>query len=337
MIKISFLQIFSYDFLIYTLNKRMEEGAASAARVKSIFIYPIKSCRGISVSQAPISPTGFVWDRQWLVVNSRSGRGITQRVEPKLALVEVELPDEAFTAEGWTPTRNSCLVMKAPGMGELKVPLLLSSSSVSSCDGISCWEWSGSALDEGDDASNWLSTFLGKPCRLVRFNYADQTRPVDPAYGSGHKIMFSDQYPFLLISQGSLNALNSLLKDPLPINRFRPNIFVDGCEAFAEDLWKEVRINTLSFNGVKLCSRCKVPTIDQETAIAGTEPTLTLQTFRSGIVLRPAHQRNKGLVYFGQNLVCNNSFADDKKKMIIKVGDPVSVIQAVASTNDAPA
>ncbi|XP_047334041.1 mitochondrial amidoxime reducing component 2 [Impatiens glandulifera] len=311
---------------------------AAAAIVKSIFIYPIKSCRGISVSQAPISPTGFVWDRQWLVVNSK-GRGVTQRVEPKLALVEVELPDEAFLIEEWKPSKNSYLVLKAPGMKEeLKVPLM--SSTLSVCDGISCWEWSGSALDEGDEASNWLSTFLGKPnYRLVRFNNADQTRPVDPDYGSGHKVMFSDQYPFLLISQGSLNALNSFLKDPLPINRFRPNIFVDGCEAFAEDLWKEVRINnTLSFAGVKLCSRCKVPTIDQETAIAGTEPTLTLQTFRSGTVLRPAHERNKGLVYFGQNLVCNNSFSSNgDHKMILKVGDPVSVIQALASTNDAPA
>ncbi|KAF6135176.1 hypothetical protein GIB67_035247 [Kingdonia uniflora] len=77
------------------------------ARISSIFIYPIKSCRGISVSQAPITPTGFRWDRQWLVVNSK-GRAYTQRVEPKLALVEVELPIAAYD-EGWEPTVNSYL------------------------------------------------------------------------------------------------------------------------------------------------------------------------------------------------------------------------------------
>lgn len=77
----------------------------ATAKVSSIFIYPVKSCRGISLSQAPLTPTGFRWDRNWLVVNYR-GRAYTQRVEPKLALVEIELPDEAFS-EGWEPTKNS--------------------------------------------------------------------------------------------------------------------------------------------------------------------------------------------------------------------------------------
>ncbi|KAL5205414.1 hypothetical protein ABZP36_033623 [Zizania latifolia] len=82
-----------------------------AATVRSIFIYPIKSCRGISVLQAPITSTGFRWDRQWLVVNSK-GRAYTQRVEPKLALVEVEMPPEAFTEE-WQPTPGSYMGMSS--------------------------------------------------------------------------------------------------------------------------------------------------------------------------------------------------------------------------------
>ncbi|XP_024974413.1 mitochondrial amidoxime reducing component 2-like isoform X2 [Cynara cardunculus var. scolymus] len=263
--------------------------AEAAAKVKSIFLYPIKSCRGISVSESPISATGFRWDRQWMVVNSR-GRACTQRVDPKLALVEVELPDDAISL-AWKPNKSSYLVIRAPGMDELKVSLC---KPPQTCDGVSVWEWSGSALDEGDEASKWFTNYLGKPSRLVRFNEESETRPVDHNYAPGFRVMFSDGYPFLLVSQGSLDALNELLKEPVPINRFRPNILVDRCEPFAEDLWKEIKIGNLAFHGVKLCSRCKV--------------------------------------YFGQNMVCED--LPEGNEHIIKLGDPVYVINTFASYED---
>ncbi|KAK1369322.1 mitochondrial amidoxime reducing component 2 [Heracleum sosnowskyi] len=308
----------------------MEGAAAGGGIVKSIYVYPIKSCRGISVSQAPLTPTGFRWDRQWLVVNS-NGRAYTQRVAPKLALVDIELPTDAFT-EGWKPTNKSYMVIKAPGMAELNISL---SKPNRTADGVSVWEWSGSALDEGAEASKWFSDYLGKASRLVRFNEESETRMVDPNYACGHKIMFSDGYPFLLLSQGSLDALNKLLSQPLPVNRFRPNILVDGCEPYSEDLWKEMTINKLAFHGVKLCSRCKVPTINQEDATAGPEPTETLMNFRSDKVLRPT-QKSQGKVYFGQNLVCKEPITEGKK-MSVKVGDPVYVQKLFTSCADAAA
>ncbi|KAI3442258.1 MOSC domain-containing protein, partial [Psidium guajava] len=284
------------------------------ARVASIFVYPVKSCRGISVPQAPLTPTGFRWDRQWLVVNSK-GRAYTQRVEPKLALVTVKLPDGAFS-EGWLPTADSFLVLRAPGMNELKISL---SKPGEVTDGVSVWEWSGSAWDEGHEAANWFSNYLGKPSRLVRFNAASETRPVDPQYANGHNIMFADGYPFLLLSQGSLDALNNLLKEPVPVNRFRPNIFVDGCEPFSEDLWTEIEINKITFGGVKLCSRCKVPSIDQETAVVKPEINETLKKFRSDKVLRLTGKQ-QGKVFMGQNMVLKDFLKDGKGK-VIKVGD----------------
>ncbi|XP_059437115.1 uncharacterized protein LOC132170235 [Corylus avellana] len=301
-----------------------------AAKVSSIFIYPIKSCRGISVRQAPITPTGFRWDRQWLVVNSK-GRAYTQRVEPKLALVEVELPNEAFS-EGWEPTKSSYMVLKAPGMNVLKVSLSRPRERV---DGVSVWEWSGSALDEGDEASQWFSNYLGKPSRLVRFNSASETRPVEPGYAPGHSILFNDMYPYLLLSQGSMDGLNKLLKEPISANRFRPNILVDGCEPFAEDLWTEIKINKFTFQGVKLCSRCKVPTINQETGIAGPELNDTLKKIRSDKVLRPT-QKQQGKVYFGQNLVWKDSRTQGKGEFL-KVGDPIYILKKVSSANEAAA
>ncbi|KAJ6414889.1 hypothetical protein OIU84_003830 [Salix udensis] len=268
----------------------------ATARVSSIFIYPVKSCRGISVSQAPLTPTGFRWDRNWLVVNYK-GRAYTQRVEPKLALVEIELPDEAFS-EGWEPTKNSFMKIKAPGMSVLKISLM-------------------------------------KAYQLVRFNAASETRLIDPNYAPGHKIMFSDLFPFMLISQGSLDALNQLLKEPVPINRFRPNILVEGCEPFSEDLWTEIRISKVTFEGVKLCSRCKIPTINQDTGIGGTEPNETLMKIRSDKVLRP-NMKQQGKIYFGQNLVWKENPSEEHGKLV-KVGDPVSVLKKVSSAAEAAA
>ncbi|KAI4332081.1 hypothetical protein L6164_017019 [Bauhinia variegata] len=300
------------------------------AKVSSIFVYPIKSCRGISVSQAPLTPTGFRWDRQWLVVNYK-GRAYTQRVEPKLALVQVELPSEAFV-EGWEPTIDSYMVLKAPGMQPLKVCL---SKPREVADGVSVWEWSGSALDEGAEASQWFTDYLGKTSRLVRFNAASESRAVDPDYGRGHNIMFSDCFPFLLISQESLDALNNILKEPMPINRFRPNILVEGVEPFSEDLWTEIKINRNTFQGVKLCSRCKIPTINQETGIAGPEPNETLKGVRSDQVLRP-NGKQQGKIYFGQNLVWKD-YSVGGNGNFIKVGDSVFVLHKVSSAAEAAA
>ncbi|KAM5587036.1 mitochondrial amidoxime reducing component 2 [Rosa sericea] len=312
----------------------------ATAKVSSIFIYPVKSCRGISVSESPITPTGFRWDRQWLVINQKR-RAYTQRVEPKLACVEVQLPNEAFQ-EGWEPTSSSYLVLKAPGMDVLKISM---SPPQEIADGVSIWEWSGAALDEGADASKWFSDYLGKPSRFVRFNAASETRPVkpsfwshkpvEPEYAGGKQIMFSDLFPYLIASQASLDTLNEHLKDPVPINRFRPNILVDGCEPFSEDLWTDVRINRFTFQCCMLCYRCKIPLVNQETGIRGTEPNETLKKFRSDAIVYPSRKQRRR-VYFGQYLVCKDSLIAGVKGNVIKVGDLLHVLNMVSSADEVP-
>ncbi|KAM7524747.1 hypothetical protein LguiA_014649 [Lonicera macranthoides] len=321
----------------------MEEGGiggssstidTTEAKVKSIFIYPVKSCLGISLSQAPLTPTGFRWDREWVVVNS-NGKAFSQKFEPKLALIEVELPNEAFCEGGWEPSNDSFLVINAPGMETLKVSLSRAREiSVGVSVGPLGWEWSGSALDEGDESSNWFSDFLGKPSRLLRFNKDSESRPVNAQYAPGFNVMFSDGFPFHLLSQGSMDELNKLLKDPVSVNRFRPNILVDGCEPFSEDLWKEIRINNLKFQSVMLCPRCKVITINQENAIPGREPNETLKKFRADTVL--SLNLKQGKVYFGQFLVCKESPNAGEGK-IIEVGDPIFVDKVVSSYADVTA
>lgn len=304
--------------------------AAAAARIESIFIYPVKSCRGISVSQAPIVPTGFLWDRHWMVINSK-GRACTQRVEPRLALVEVELPSEAFSV-GWKPTKSSYLVIRAPAMDDLKVSL---NKPCEKSDGVTVWEWTGSVLDEGAEASKWFSDFIGKPSRLVRFNEEYDSRPL-PTYAPtpGYNLVFTDQYQFLMLSQGSLDALNNQLEEPLPVNRFRPSILIDGCEPFAEDLWKEIKINNMTFLSIQLCPRCKVPLVNQENGIPGSEPNETLMKFRSDKILELS-TKHQGKVYFGQGLVCSKDSLNGVGGIILKVGDTIHVDKVFASYADA--
>lgn len=267
-----------------------------------------------------------------MLVNSK-GRAYTQRVEPRLALVEVEMPPEAF-AEDWQPAPDDHMVIRAPGMKPLKIPF---AAELATVDDVSVWEWSGSAYDEGAEAAEWFSAFFGNPARLVRFKEESETRLTDPDYARGYKVIFSDGFPFLITSQGSLDALNEMLKEPVPINRFRPNILVEGCHPYAEDMWKTVKINKLTFHGVKLCGRCKVPTINQDNGIPSPpEPTETLQTYRSGEVLLPSH-KNKRQVYFGQNAVCKESLSLNGEGMVVKIGDPVYVMRSFSSSNEVPA
>lgn len=266
-----------------------------------------------------------------MIVNSK-GRMMTQRIEPRLALVEVHLPEEALNGQWGSLPLDSALSLHAPGMEILQVPLAAGAPK-SRVEHASVWEWTGSVLDEGPDAAEWFTRYLGKTCRLVRFDTDNEMRASDPAYAAGFRAAFSDGFPFLVISQSSLDALNEKLPDPLPISRFRPNILVQGCEPFAEDLWETFTISNLKFHGVKLCSRCKVTTVDQETAQEATEPLRTLQTFRAGKFMPLS--KGKGKVFFGQNAVCEECLnISHSKNTSIRVGDTLTVVNKLPSVLD---
>jgi len=176
------------------------------------------------------------------------------------------------------------------------------------------------------DAAEWVSKFLGKPASLVRFDTGNAVRPTNPAYAVGHTVLFSDSYPFHLISQASLNALNEKLSAKLLIDRFRPNIFVEGCEAFAEDKWGTFKIGDLQFHGVKLRARCTVPTVNQQTGEGGKEPTLTLRTFRKGTILGIESMKNE--VFFGQDVTCDDvGLPVNGVTPAVRIGDAVRVLK----------
>ena len=243
--------------------------------VRGLYFYPIKSCHGTSLEAAVVGPRGISADRQWMVVDAE-GRFLTQRELPRMSLV--------------SPQLGESLEISAPGMPPLSVSLDAAGDRTK----VTVWADRVEAIDQGNEAAAWLSTFLDVRCRLVRI--ADDTvRRADQQFaGANDQVGFADGYAFLLTSLASLDDLNRRLASPLPMNRFRPNIVIDGVEPFEEDTWKRIRIDGIEFSIVKPCARCVTTTVDQRTAERSKEPLRTLATFR--------HVPGRG-VMFGQNLV----------------------------------
>jgi uncharacterized protein YcbX len=241
----------------------------------SIYRYPVKSLRGQSFDALDVDARGFLHDRRWMVVD-RQGAFLTQRQQPRMALVDA------------TIDTSGVLMLAAPGMPELRV-----STSQGPSISVRVWQDDVHARVVDAAADAWLSRFLECDCRLVEMP-DDSRRPVDPGFAEKKdQVGFADGFPFLLISQASLDDLNARLDQPVPMLRFRPNLVVSGCEAYAEDGWKRIRIGDIEFRVAKPCSRCVIPTIDFATGERGREPLQTLMTYRK--------RDNK--VYFGQNLL----------------------------------
>lgn len=187
-----------------------------------------------------------------------------------------------------TALTDKSLILSAPGIENLSLPLTPVNGQIIAS---TIWHDQCDARSVSIEADQWLSDFLHQDCQLV-YQPDDLIRPVDPHYAQAtDKIAFSDGFPFLIISENSLTALNHEMQLELPMSRFRPNLVISGCSSYAEDSWREISIGSIDFRLPKPCSRCLVPSIDPETAQIGKEPLATLNRTRKW--------QNK--IYFGQN------------------------------------
>jgi uncharacterized protein YcbX len=259
----------------------------------SLTVYPIKSARGMPVAEWEVDDFGLRNDRRFMVVN-QSGEFLTQRLHPRLALV--------------TPhVEGGRLRVNAPGMPELDLPLQPEPTVVTQ---VTIWNDACAATWLGETAAQWFSEVLGRSCSLVHM-HAQTRRPTNPVYDkTGARVSFADAFPFLIISEASLADLNRRLADPLPMNRFRPNLTVSGGDPYQEDGWTRIRIGRLPLNVVKPCARCVITTTDQATTERGVEPLRTLATYRN----------IGGQVMFGQNAVHESGGS-------LRIGDRVVVVQ----------
>jgi len=247
-------------------------------RIASLHVYPVKSCRGIDVMDALITPTGLEWDRRWMILTARN-RFVTQRTHAKLATITVTVTDGR-------------LHLSADGRGPVSVDVQQDGPSRRT----RVWNDDCNGIDAGDAAAAWLTDLLGEPMRLVRVD-PDVPRNVNPEYAGPvpQPLSFTDGYPVLMISRESLAGLNRRLPAPIPMGRFRPNVVIEGVAEHAEDAPALFRFGKVVLRGVKHCTRCVVTTTDQMTGARDhrQEPLRTLNSYRHDRVLRG--------VAFGQN------------------------------------
>ncbi len=262
--------------------------------ISRLFIYPVKSLGGIALTGAQVTARGLQHDRRWMLVD-QNNRFMSQRTTPAMALFKLRLTDDGVEVLH-SPTQDKLLIPFAP----------------QTHDQLSVTVWddtcTGTRVSDATDA--WFGQKLGTNCRLV-FMDDDSMRPVDPRYaGPEHITSFADAYPMLLISEASLQDLNSRLTDKVGFDRFRPNLVISGIEPYYEDQMAYFTIGNIHFHGVKPCARCVMVGVNQQTAEVYPEPLKTLSSYR----------RFGKKVFFGQNLIHEGSG-------IINVGDELQIIQ----------
>ncbi|HSV36973.1 MAG TPA: MOSC N-terminal beta barrel domain-containing protein [Ramlibacter sp.] len=257
-----------------------------ATRIARLFVYPVKSCAGVELQESVLTEAGLDLDRAWMVVDAE-GRFVSQRELPRMALVKVQL-------------RHYEVVLRAPGM----LALHLAIDAVEQPVKVQVWDDEVAAFDMGAVAAQWFTDFLGQKLRLVRFD-PDHRRLSNPVWTAGVEALnqFSDGYPLLVASEGSLGELNRRLAaaghDAVGIERFRPNIVLAGLEAHDEDRLDVLHIaagQEVRLRPVKPCARCTIPNIDPANGTSSPQVSDTLQAYRS-------NPRLDGAVTFGMNAI----------------------------------
>ena len=264
--------------------------------ISEIWIYPIKSLGGIRLTQAQVEERGLQYDRRWMIVDE-NGVFITQRVYPKMALLDVSIELSGLLIVNRKNPESRISVNFEPSEPDI-ISVKIFDDEVEA------------ELVGDQKVDNWLSQYIGITVRLVKMP-ENGNRPADPRYArNGENVSFADGFPFLLISEASLEDLNERLASPITMRRFRPNFIINGMSPYQEDILKEIQIGDIGFSLVKPCGRCVMTTIDPITIEKSPEPLKTLASYR----------RLNNKILFGQNLTAKNHGE-------IKEGDHVIIIE----------
>ncbi|CRM20006.1 hypothetical protein H097_23534 [Pseudomonas sp. FH4] len=266
-------------------------------RLSALYRYPLKSGKAETLAHIGLDKLGLDGDRRWMLVDEASGRFLTQR-----AVAQMSQLSALWSASGG-------LTLSGTGRPTLEVALPGADAELR---GVTIWRDTLRVPDAGDEAARWVSDFIGKPTRLVQVPL-ERARTTAAGYGKDDdQVAFADGFPLLLIGQASLDDLSQRIGRPMEMLRFRPNLVIEGSEAFAEDGWKRIRIGDVELRVVKSCSRCILTTIDPATGerSADRQPLATLETYR----------KEPDGVMFGQNLV-NDGVGR------LEIGMPVTILE----------
>ncbi|HJL19101.1 MAG TPA: MOSC N-terminal beta barrel domain-containing protein [Sandaracinaceae bacterium LLY-WYZ-13_1] len=258
-------------------------------RLSELWIHPVKSLAGVRVPEAVVEDRGLRHDRRFMWVDP-DGRFTTQRELPAMARLQPAI-------------EGGRLLVRADG-ATLEVALDVDGAPRT----VEVWGDRVDAVDAGDEAAAFFRRHLGAGGRLVRMPDAAR-RAADPGHARpGDLVSFADGFPFLLVTDGSLAALNERLERPVDVRRFRPNLVVSGAAPFAEDAWSELRVGPVTFFPRKACSRCRIVDVDPDRGEPGRAVLAALARFR----------KSGSRVLFGQNLVHDG-------RGVLREGDPVEV------------
>ncbi|KAK9534260.1 hypothetical protein VZT92_009316 [Zoarces viviparus] len=295
---------FAYKYL--QKNRRTEE-LVRVGVVSKLLIHPLKSGRAVSVTLAQCQHKGLksgeLQDRHWLVV-TEDGHMVTGRQQPRLVLV-------SLSCEGGQVRLNG------PDMEELSFPIKHSDNAVTACRvfGVGI-----QGRDCGDEASRWLTAYLGEETSFRLVHHEPQMTGRRPDESSAlpqqlEEVVYADMGPVMLLSESSVKDLSSRLQQEVTVERFRPNIVVSGCDSFDEDRWEEVQVGSVRLQRVISCGRCVFTTVDPETGVmTRKEPLDTLKSYRQ---CKPSEKHiYKSSPLFGQ-------LHNVKKTGVLQVGDVV--------------
>jgi uncharacterized protein YcbX len=262
-----------------------------------LYLHPVKSAAGIAVARARLGPAGLAHDREWMIVDA-AGRFVTQREEARLALLTTAIRD------GWLQLANP----HGPGPS-------LALAHEGEARTVQVWRSTCAAFDAGDEVAAFLSDWLGRPLRLVRFDPRHR-RLSNHDWTAGRDVpnRFSDGYPLLVLSEASIADLSARVGQALPVQRFRPNLLLGGLAPYGEDGLTGIGLGAARIRLTKACTRCVITTIDHTRGErAGEEPLRTLRTYR--------HDRELRGVVFGRN-----AYAVESEGVELRVGMPVEVL-----------
>ena len=261
--------------------------------VSELWRYPVKSCRGTSHQSLTLNQRGFSGDRSWMIVD-QDGRFVTQRHHPQMTQIYAQIDEVSGSLS--LRLKDQSLVAHIP------IPDTPTYS-------VTVWDDQCQARPASPDVNRVLSEWFTQPVTLVQMSDG-HVRQVDLDYAqSGDEVSFADGFPVLLASESSLDALNTHLDPPIEMERFRANIIIADAEAYAEDVWRQVKINEVIFDLVKPCARCVIPSINLNTA---RKESYVLEGLTK-------HRLINHKVIFGQNLI-------HRGQGIISVGDVVELL-----------
>ncbi len=267
------------------------------AVLAGLFLYPVKSAAGIACSAAELGPYGLRHDREWMVVDA-GGRFLTQRNEGRLALLGTAIADGQLHLSAPQGAGPSLDLQHEGEVSEVQV-----------------WGARCQAFDAGREAAQFLSDWLGRPLRLVRFD-TRQPRLSNQDWTGEREVptLFSDGYPMLVLSQASIADLAGRVGQDLPVQRFRPNLLLGEVPAYAEDEARQLAIGSVRIALTKACTRCVITTLDHTRGEStGDEPLRTLKRYRFDPALRG--------VVFGRN-----AYATAGVGSILRRGDSVQLL-----------